>query len=64
MSHEQQVAYPDCLQYAVSNPLFKKGERPLIANYRPVSLLIGFSKIFELLIFHRLKQHLTQHFDP
>jgi retron-type reverse transcriptase len=32
-----------------------------ITNYRPVSLLTGFSKIFEMLIFSRLKQHLISH---
>jgi len=48
------------LQYDVIKPLLKKGEISLIANYRPISLLTGFSKIVEL-IFHRLKQHLTQH---
>jgi hypothetical protein len=29
-----------------------------VSNYRTISLLAGFSKIFELLIFHRLRHHL------
>ena len=29
-----------------------------VSNYRPISLLTGFSTVFELLIFHRLKHHL------
>jgi hypothetical protein len=45
---------PDRLKYAIIKPCFKK-----ISNYRPISLLTGFSKIFELRIFHRLKQHLV-----
>jgi hypothetical protein len=41
--------FPDCLKYSVLNPLFKKGKKFEITNYRPISLLIGLSKIFELL---------------
>ena len=41
--------------------LFKRGERPLISNYRPIFLLTGFSIIFKVLIFRRIKQHLVNH---
>jgi len=47
------------LEYAIIKLLFKKGDKSQVSNYRPVSLLNGFSKIFELLIFHRLKHHLV-----
>jgi hypothetical protein len=50
---------PDHLKYAIIKPCFKKGDKSQISNYRPVSMLTGFSKIFELLIFHRLKQYLV-----
>ena len=33
-------------------PILKKGEKDLIKNYRPVSLLPIFGKIFERLIFN------------
>jgi hypothetical protein len=39
--------YPDWLKYARITPLFKKGDRSFISNYRPISTLTGFSKIFE-----------------
>jgi hypothetical protein len=39
-------------------PVFKNGDKPLIANYRPIPLLTGFSKIYELLIDLRLIQHI------
>jgi hypothetical protein len=35
------------------------GEKTQISNYRLIFLLTGFLKIFELLIFHRLKHHLV-----
>ena len=50
---------PDRLKYANIKPCFKKGDTSKISNYRPISLLTGFSKLFEILIFNRLKQHLT-----
>ena len=38
--------------------IHKKGDKQLITNYRPISLLTSFSKIFEKLIFTRLHRHL------
>jgi len=49
---------PDLLKYSVRKPCFKECDKSQISNYRPFSLLTGFSKIFELLIFHRLKHHM------
>jgi len=40
-------------------PCFKKGDKSQVSNYTPISLLTGFSKIFEFLIFRRLKHHLV-----
>ena len=48
---------PDRLKYANVIPCFKKGDVTDIANYRPISLLTSFSKLFELLVLNRLKQH-------
>jgi len=50
---------PKQLKYAFIKPCFKKCDKSQISNYRPIPLLTGCSKIFELLIFHRLKQHLV-----
>jgi hypothetical protein len=50
---------PDRLKYDIIKPCFKKGDKSQMSNYRPISILTGFSTIFELLIFHRLKQHLV-----
>jgi hypothetical protein len=51
--------YPDWLKYANIIPCFKKGSITEISNYRPISLLTGFSKIFEILICNRIKLCLT-----
>lgn len=51
--------FPSRLKYAVVLPLFKKGKKELVENYRPVSLLTTFSKIFEKVIYARLLKHFT-----
>ena len=45
------------LKCAEIKPFYKKGERMDISNYRPISLLPSFSKIFQKIIFRRLIQH-------
>jgi hypothetical protein len=39
--------FPDRMKYAVIKPFFKKGVKEGITNYRPISLLIIFSKVLE-----------------
>jgi len=40
-------------------PCFKKGDKSHLSNCRPISVLTGFSEVFELFIFRRLKCHLV-----
>jgi len=40
-------------------PLLKKGKKPEITHYRPISLLTSFSKISEKVIFNRLCNHVN-----
>jgi len=37
------------LKYSQINPIFKKGNKTEMSNYRPVSLLTSFSKVFKKL---------------
>lgn len=51
--------FPDRLKYSEVQPLFKKGKKTEITNYRPISLLTSFSKIIEKIIYKRLITYLT-----
>ena len=51
--------FPNHLKYAIIKPCFKKGGKSQVSNYRLITILTGFSKIFKLLIFHRLKHNLV-----
>jgi hypothetical protein len=42
-------------------PVFKNGDRSQIANYRPIFLITGFFKIFEILIYQQIIQHIQCH---
>jgi hypothetical protein len=51
--------FPDRLKYAIVKPIHKKGDKTDVSNYRPISLLTTFSKIFEQVMYRRLRQHLN-----
>ena len=46
--------YPGILKYADIIPVFKKGDTTDKSNYRPISTLSNFSKIFEILIYSQV----------
>ena len=48
--------FRNCLKLANITPVFKKGARASKSNYRPVSILPVFSKIFEI---ERLLAHIS-----
>ena len=53
--------YPDIWKFANVTPILKKGDKQLIENYRPISLLPLCGKILEKMIFNNLYKHLTTH---
>jgi hypothetical protein len=53
--------YPQRLKYAIIKPIYKKSDRSFINNYRPISLLTGFAKVFETVIFRKLCYHIERH---
>ena len=45
---------PDQLKIARVLPIFKSGETRVFSNYRPISVLLIFSKVFEKVVYKRL----------
>ena len=50
--------HPELLKIANAIPVFKKGSRLSLSNYRPISLLSNINKIFEKVIFERVYKYL------
>jgi hypothetical protein len=51
--------FPTRRKFSQIIPILKKGNKSEISNYRPISLLTSFSKIFEKVIFNRLHNHVN-----
>ena len=55
------IMFPDRSKYAVVGPLFKKGDKTKLLNYRPISMLSFFSKVLEKVMYKQLQDHLNKH---
>ena len=53
--------FPDKLKVAKVVPLYKSGDSSLFSNYRPISLLSVFSKIYEKMINQQLYEYCDKH---
>ena len=51
--------FPDKLKIGKITPIYKKGNKQLIENYRPVSIIPIFGKIFEKLLYSRFYKFLS-----
>ena len=51
--------FPDLLKISKISPIFKKGDPELLPNYRPISLVPVFSKIFERVMYNRMYTYFT-----
>ena len=56
--------FPNSLKSADVTPLFKKGVKVLRDNYRPVSKLPAFSKVFERIIYDQLYEFMNDRMSP
>ena len=52
--------FPDDLKIAQITPIFKKGFKALCGNYRPISVLSPFSKIFEKYLHKQISAYLLK----
>ena len=50
---------PDRWKYELVLPVYKRGKRTNMSNYRPISLLLSLSKVLEACRFNRLNQHIN-----
>lgn len=53
--------FPEKMKLAKVLPIYKSGDKHLVTNYRPVSLLDQFSKILEKLFVHQLDNFIEKH---
>ena len=56
-----QGVFPDELKVAKVIPLYKSNDKKCINNYRPVSILPVFSKLFECIMYRRLMSFIKKH---
>ena len=52
---------PHLLKISKICPIYKKGDKSDLSNYRPISILPNFSKILEKLVYNRLVTYLEKH---
>ena len=52
--------YPDIWKRSNITPVRKKNDKKLVNNYRPISLLPCFGKIFEKILFNKIYHFLLE----
>jgi retron-type reverse transcriptase len=52
--------YPDILKIAKVLPIYKSGDKTILNNYRPISILISINKIFEKILYAQLINHIEK----
>ena len=53
----EEAVFPEKLKIAKVIPVFKKGDKENIENYRPISILPVFSKVLERIMYNRLYEY-------
>ena len=52
--------FPEKLKLAKVTPVFKSEGNEYLTNYRPISVVVCFSKMLERIMYNRLYEHLTK----
>ena len=50
--------FPDKFKQSKVTPIFKGNDKELLSNYRPISVLLSMSKLYEYAISDQLTQYL------
>lgn len=59
------LCFPNAWKNAKLCPVFKKGDKSNVANYRPIAIICNFSKVFEMVIYEIIYAHVKpQIVDP
>lgn len=56
----EQGKFPEALKRSIVTPVYKGGNKLNVNNYRPISVVSNFAKLFEMSIKERLNRHLTK----
>ena len=59
--HWSESVFPGCLKISIVKPIYKKGNKDKIDNYRPITLTSVFSKIYEKVLMIQLIEFLDKH---
>ena len=57
----RQSVFPSAEKWAKVTPVYKSGERSLMDNYRPISVLPVLSKVFERVVYQQLYSYLEEY---
>lgn len=60
----QTSTFPDLWKTARICPVLKSGDSSLITNYRPISILSNFAKVFEILLYSRIYPLVKKYISP
>uniref|UniRef100_A0AAR2J957 Reverse transcriptase domain-containing protein n=1 Tax=Pygocentrus nattereri TaxID=42514 RepID=A0AAR2J957_PYGNA len=60
----RQGIFPSAWKSAVITPIFKAGDRTVVENYRPISILPAVSKVAEKWVVQQLTAHLNKSYTP
>ena len=60
-SSMQEGIFPDIRKLAMVTPIFKKGQKSDLCNYRPISVLSVLSKLFEKIVLDQVSTFMKDH---
>lgn len=58
------ASFPDCWKHSYVFPVFKKGNKQIVSNYRGIAALCATSKLFELLVLEFLSHKFSRIIAP